>query len=99
MIIIDNKNEEVLVKIPNNLSKVDSPVLHMKNTESKNEYDIEVDDSGESDLYYIFSRIFSDIPAGEYEYEIGGNIGLLRIEDDMDKKVYDEEITFKVYEE
>lgn len=98
MVIISNRIDDILVRLPNNLEKVDSPVLHMKNMESKKEYDIQVEDSGESGLYYIFSHIFSDIPVGEYEYEIAGNRGLLRIEDRMEKKVYDEEISFKVYE-
>ena len=41
---------------------------------------------------------FSNLTIGEYEYEIDGNRGLLRIGEVMDKKVYDKEITFKSYE-
>ena len=97
MIIIDSNLSEVTVKIPNNLIK-SSSVLHLKNTETKKEYDIEIDDESNSDLYYVSVVDFSGLTVGEYEYEIDGNRGILRIGDVKDKKVYDEEITFKSYE-
>lgn len=100
MVIIDNISEEITVKLPNNLikSSEDSIVIHMKNTETKKEYDKEFEDESTSDLYYVWRHIFSDMPAGEYEYVIDGNRGLLRIETDMEKKVYDVEMEFKSYE-
>ena len=97
MIIIDSNLSEVTVKIPNNLVK-SSSVLHLKNTETKKEYDIEFGDESTSDLWYVSVVDFSGLTVGEYEYVIDGNRGLLRIGDVMDKKVYDEEITFKSYE-
>lgn len=97
MVIIDNISEQISVKIPNNLVK-SSGKIYLKNTETKNEYIKEFDDESTSDLYYVWTYTFSDIPIGEYEYVIDGNKGLLRIGDVMDKKVYDEEITFKSYE-
>ena len=97
MVIIDNISEEVQVKLPNNLVK-SSSVLHLKNTETKKEYDIEFEDDSTSDLWYVSVVDFSGLTVGEYEYEIDGNKGILRIGDVMDKKVYDEEITFKSYE-
>lgn len=98
MIIIDSNLSEVTVKIPNNLIKSSKPILHLKNTETKKEYDIELEDESTSDLYYVSVVDFSNLTVGEYEYEIDGNRGILRIGDVKDKKVYDEEITFKSYE-
>lgn len=98
MIIIDNISEQITVKLPNNLVKSSKPILHLKNTETKKEYIKEFEDESTSDLYYVWTYTFSDIPIGEYEYEIDGNRGILRIEEVMNKKVYDKEITFKSYE-
>lgn len=97
MIIIDSNLSEVTVKIPNNLVK-SSSVLHLKNTETKKEYDIEIDDDSTSDLWYVSVVDFSGLTVGEYEYEIDGNRGILRIGEVMNKKVYDKEILFKSYE-
>ena len=97
MIIIDSNLSEVTVKIPNNLVKSSKPILHLKNTETKKEYDIELEDESTSDLYYVSVVDFSNLTIGEYEYEIDGNRGLLRIGQVMNKKVYDKEITFKSY--
>ena len=98
MVIINNISEQITVKLPNNLVKSSKPVLHLKNTETKKEYIKEFEDESTSDLYYVWTYTFSDIPIGEYEYEIDGNRGLLRIGEVMNKKVYDKEITFKSYE-
>ena len=96
MIIIDSNLSKVTVKIPNNLVK-SSSILHLKNTETKKEYDIELYDESTSDLWYVSMVDFSGLTIGEYEYEIDGNRGLLRIGQVMNKKVYDKEITFKSY--
>ena len=97
MIIIDNISEQITVKLPNNLVKSSKPILHLKNTETKKEYDIELYDESTSDLWYVSMVDFSNLTIGEYEYEIDGNKGLLRIGEVMNKKVYDKEITFKSY--
>ena len=97
MIIIDNISEQITVKLPNNLVKSSKPILHLKNTETKKEYIKEFEDESTSDLYYVWTYTFSDIPIGEYEYEIDGNRGILRIGEVMNKKVYDKEITFRSY--
>ena len=97
MIIIDNISEQISVKLPNNLVK-SSGKIYLKNTETKKEYIKEFEDESTSDLYYVWTYTFSDIPIGEYEYVIDGNKGLLRIGKEMEKKVYDEEISFKSYE-
>ena len=97
MVIIDNISDEVQVKLPNNLRKISNKVV-LNNTETKKEYTISFEDTGESDLFYIFDHLFTDIPIGEYEYVIDGNRGLLRVGKDMVKKIYDEEISFKSYE-
>ena len=98
MVIINNISEQITVKLPNNLVKSSKPILHLKNTETKKEYDIELEDTSTSDLWYVSMIDFSGLTIGEYEYEIDGNRGLLRIGEVMDKKVYDKEITFKSYE-
>ena len=97
MVIIESNLSKITVKIPNNLVK-SSGKIYLKNTETKKEYIKEFEDESTSDLYYVWTYTFSDIPIGEYEYEIDGNRGLLRIGEVMDKKVYDKEITFKSYE-
>lgn len=96
MIIIDSNLSKVTVKIPNNLVK-SSSILHLKNTETKKEYDIELEDKSTSNLWYVSVVDLSALTIGEYEYEIDGNRGLLRIGEVMNKKVYDKEITFKSY--
>ena len=97
MIIIDSNLFEVTVKLPSNLTKSSKPILHLKNTETKKEYDIEFEDTSTSDLWYVSVVDFSGLTIGEYEYEIDGNRGLLRIGQVMNKKIYDKEITFKSY--
>ena len=97
MIIIDNKSEQILLKFPSNLTKSSKPILHLKNTETKKEYDIEFEDTSTSGLWYVGLFDCSNIPSGEYEYIIEENKGLLRIGEVMNKKVYDKEITFKSY--
>ncbi len=97
MVIIESNLSKITVKIPNNLIK-SSGILHLKNTETKKEYDIKLEDTSTSELWYVSVVDFSGLTIGEYEYEIDGNIGLLRIGEVMNKKVYDKEITFKSYE-
>ena len=97
MIIIDSNLSKITVKFPSNLTKSSKPILHLKNTETKKEYDIELEDTSTSDLYYVSMVDFSGLTIGEYEYEIDGNRGLLRIGEIMNKKVYDNNITFKSY--
>ena len=97
MVIINNISEQITVKLPNNLVKSSKPVLHLKNTETKKEYDIEFEDTSTSDLWYVSVVDFSGLTVGEYEYEIDGNRGILRIGEVMNKKIYDKEITFKSY--
>ena len=97
MVIINNISEQITLKLPSNLTKSSKPILHLKNTETKKEYDIELYDESTSDLWYVSVVDFSGLTNGEYEYEIDGNKGLLRIGEVMNKKVYDKEITFKSY--
>lgn len=98
MVIINNISGQITVKFPNNLVKSSKPILHLKNTETKKEYDIELEDTSTSDLWYVSVVDFSGLTVGEYEYEIDGNRGILRIGKEINKKVYDKEITFKSYE-
>ena len=98
MVIINNISGQITVKLPNNLVKSNNPILHLKNTETKKEYNIELEDESTSELWYVSVVDFSGLTIGEYEYEIDGNRGLLRIGQVMNKKIYDKEITFKSYE-
>ena len=97
MVIINNISGQITVKIPSNLTKSSKPILHLKNTETKKEYDIELYDESTSDLWYVSMIDFSGLTIGEYEYEIDDNLGLLRIGEVMNKKVYDNNIIFKAY--
>ena len=97
MIIIDNISGQITVKLPSNLTKSSKPILHLKNTETKKEYDIEFEDTSTSGLWYVGLFDCSNMPSGEYEYEIDENRGLLRIGEVMNKKIYDNNITFKSY--
>lgn len=97
MVIINNISGQITVKLPSNLTKSSKPILHLKNTETKKEYDIELEDISTSDLWYVSVVDFSGLTIGEYEYEIDGNRGILRIGEIMNKKVYDKEITFRSY--
>lgn len=97
MVIIDNISEQITVKFPSNLTKSNKPILHLKNTETKKEYDIEFEDTSTSVLWYVGLFDYSNMPSGEYEYEIDENRGLLRIGQVMNKKVYDNNIIFKSY--
>lgn len=97
MVIINNISEQITLKLPNNLVKSSKPILHLKNTETKKEYDIELEDISTSVLWYVSVVDFSGLTIGEYEYEIDGNRGILRIGEVMNKKVYDKEITFRSY--
>ena len=97
MVIINNISGQITVKIPSNLTKSSKPILHLKNTETKKEYDIEIEDTSTSELWYVSVVDFSGLTIGEYEYEIDGNRGILRIGEVINKKVYDKEITFRSY--
>ena len=97
MVIINNISGQITVKFPSNLTKSSKPILHLKNTETKKEYDIEFEDTSTSDLWYVSVVDFSGLTIGEYEYDIDGNRGILRIGEVMNKKVYDKEITFRSY--
>lgn len=97
MIIIDSNLSEITVKLPSNLTKSSKPILHLKNTETKKEYSIDFIDESTSDLWYVGVFDLSSIPVGEYEYIIDDNRGLLRIGEVMNKKIYDNNITFKSY--
>ena len=97
MVIINNISGQITVKLPSNLTKSSKPILHLKNTETKKEYDIEFEDTSNSELWYVGLFDCSNIPSGEYEYIIEENKGLLQICDKFNKKIYDNNITFKSY--
>lgn len=98
MIIIGDISDRNEVKIPNNLMKSagNSREIILKNTETKKEYKIEFTDDSTSDLFYVW-EYDNSLPVGEYEYNIDGNIGILRVGKSIEKKIYDNNITFKSY--
>ena len=98
MIIIGDISGQNQVKIPNNLMKSVQVTkeLFLKNTETKKEYKIEFTDDSTCDLYYVW-EYDNSLPVGEYEYRIDNNIGILRVGKSIEKKVYDNNITFKSY--
>lgn len=98
MIIINYNGEPLNVKIFNNLSKSENPILHMVNTGTKKEYDIEIEDTSTSKMFYSAVINFDGMDEGEFEFEIDGNKGLLRINSDIEVKTYDAGISFKQYE-
>lgn len=99
MIIIGDISGQISVKIPNNLMKSAdlTKKLYLKHQETKVEYVKEFTDESSSDLYYVWPYDDS-LPTGEYEYNIDGNIGMLRVGKTIEKKVYNEEIQFESYE-
>jgi hypothetical protein len=106
MIIISTIDDDISVRIPNNLAKndVETRELHLRNTETKKEFMLELEDESSNEYFYQFTINFGDTGrtrdelVGEWEYEIEGNTGLMRIEIAGGRRVYDEEITYKAYD-
>lgn len=103
MVIFPDISGDVYLKIPNNLQKPGFPFLTLKNTETKKEDTIMIADLGNSKLYYLLYFV-GDVfrrrwPYGEYEYNLSGNIGILRVVKDDDTKEYNDTVEFKSYED
>lgn len=99
MIVITDKNIENSVKIPVNTGKTEGQhTLTLFSTVSKNTVDITFTDTSLSPFFYAFYYTFSEFANGEYEYEVDGNTGMLRIGENQAKTIYNNEISFKQYE-
>lgn len=103
MVIFPDISGSVYLKIPNNLQKPGFPYLTLKNTETKNVWTVMVADHSNSKLYYLLYFVGDTFrqrcPYGEYEYDLSGNIGILRVVKDDDTKEYNDTVEFKSYED
>jgi len=98
MIIID-KNIENTVKIPVNTGKTEGQhTLTLYSTVNKKTVNIIFTDTSLSPFFYVFNYTFSDFADGEYEYEVEGNNGIMRIGESQTNTIYNTEISFKQYE-
>ena len=95
MILIFNKSSQNEIIIPCNLPKPVEPVVTLElypvsitTREYSKIYTFELTDISTSDYFYKFNISFEGVPDGEYEYQIGGDRGLIRIEPKVEKKIF-----------
>ena len=95
MILIFNKTSQKEIIIPCNLPKPVEPVVTLElypesitTKEYSKIYTFELTDISTSDYFYKFETSFDNVPDGEYEYQIGEDRGLIRIEPKVEKKIF-----------
>ena len=95
MILIFNKTSQKEIIIPCNLPKPVEPVVTLElypesitTREYSKIYTFELTDISTSDYFYKFEISFDNVPDGEYEYQIGEDRGLIRIEPKVEKKIF-----------
>ena len=95
MILIFNKTSQKEIIIPCNLPKPVEPVVTLElypesitTKEYSKIYTFELTDISTSDYVYKFEISFDNVPDGEYEYQIGEDRGLIRIEPKVEKKIF-----------
>ena len=95
MILIFNKTSQKEIIIPCNLPKPVEPVVTLElypvsitTREYDKIYSFDLTDISTSDYFYEFEVSFNDVPDGEYEYQIGGERGLIRFEPKVEKKIF-----------
>ena len=95
MILIFNKTSQKEIIIPCNLPKPVEPVVTLElypesitTKEYSKIYTFELTDISTSDYFYKFEISFDNVPDGEYEYQIGEDRGLIRIEQKKKKKIF-----------
>ena len=95
MILIFNKTSQKEIIIPCNLPKPVEPVVTLElypesitTKEYSKIYTFELTDISTSDYFYKFEISFDNVPDGEYEYQIGEDRGLIRIEPKVEKKIF-----------
>lgn len=95
MILIFNKTSQKEIIIPCNLPKPVEPVVTLElypesitTKEYSKIYTFELNDISTSDYFYKFEISFDNVPDGEYEYQIGEDRGLIRIEPKVEKKIF-----------
>ena len=95
MILIFNKTSQKEIIIPCNLPKPVEPVVTLElypesitTKEYSKIYTFKLTDISTSDYFYKFEISFDNVPDGEYEYQIGEDRGLIRIEPKVEKKIF-----------
>ena len=95
MILIFNKTSQKEIIIPCNLPKPVEPVVTLElypesitTKEYSKIYTFELTDISTSDYFYKFEISFDNVPDGEYEYQIGEDRGLIRIEPKVEKNIF-----------
>ena len=95
MILIFNKTSQKEIIIPCNLPKPVEPVVTLElypesitTKEYSKIYTFVLTDISTSDYFYKFEISFDNVPDGEYEYQIGEDRGLIRIEPKVEKKIF-----------
>lgn len=95
MILIFNKTSQKEIIIPCNLPKPVEPVVTLElypesitTKEYSKIYTFNLTDISTSDYFYKFEISFDNVPDGEYEYQIGEDRGLIRIEPKVEKKIF-----------
>ena len=95
MILIFNKTSQKEIIIPCNLPKPVEPVVTLElypesitTKEYSKIYTFELTDISTSDYFYKFEISLDNVPDGEYEYQIGEDRGLIRIEPKVEKKIF-----------
>ena len=95
MILIFNKTSQKEIIIPCNLPKPVEPVVTLElypesitTKEYSKIYTFELTDISTSDYFYKFEVSFDNVPDGEYEYQIGEDRGLIRLEPKVEKKIF-----------
>lgn len=93
---IKEKTSENVVFFPKNLGKtgkIHTILLHSELTNEDYKFD-DVLDTGDLIDYYVFTCDFSNIPDGEYKYNIDNDACGLIILGDLNKKTKEENVIF-----
>ena len=105
MIIIENKQEITKVFINKNFDYFADSYSFILHSRSTNVYTtFEVEDTLDYVYYFTFDVDFSNMAAGEYEYELKDNdnklaSGIIKIKDDGKTDViYNSDIKYKTYD-
>ena len=95
MILIFNKTSQKEIIIPCNLPKPVETVVTLElypesitTKEYSKKYSFSLTDNSTSDYFYKFEVSFDNVPDGEYEYQIGEERGLIRLEPKVEKKIF-----------
>ena len=95
MILIFNKTSQKEIIIPCNLPKPVEPVVTLElypesitTKEYSKIYTFEQTDISTREYFQKLEMSIDNVPDGEYEYQIGEDRGLIRIEPKVEKKIF-----------